>query len=411
MRFIIGFPAVILIACSAICAASPATAPSTQPATQPTSDGQNPVRVLLEQWNQIPAEIERSKATPSAPKEVAFYNPLTRKNERAEVAQRRFALKHAVPQHVAESVRPLLTQGLGMVDYDQPHAEIVVTDRPATLKTIQSLVEAMDTPMPALVYRVPAANATMAEKIMRNWMTPQGKLNRVTTSTWVVSDGIEPLLKLEEAMRESRIRVNPSAASMRDTTWRETGRMFPQFPAQDPLRIDAPFGGEMVKVEQRTFPIIYASPDVAIEAARKVVTRGLGQVTYDPKTNLMAVTDQPEALQKFEAYLRELDTPKPARLIKVAPALVQSARAEIRKQLSPAGEIAGFDKDGVLIVRDETKALEAVELLEKMNKLTGANPLINQLNLPQSRPQAISRDEVTTRSIGGRIYMQPRQRQ
>jgi type II secretory pathway component GspD/PulD (secretin) len=54
------------------------------------------------------------------------------------------------------------------------------------------------------------------------------------------------------------------------------------------------------KIEEITFPLFYA--------VQRVLTKGVGQVTYDPDRNMLVVTDTEPVLKDVEAMLARLDT-------------------------------------------------------------------------------------------------------
>lgn len=343
-----------------------ASSASSKPASAPALRDHQNLSAQLEQWNKIPEDQVRTQPKATEPREEFFYNPLTRKNEKTAVQEKRIPLRHASPEYILEAVRPMMTLGIGRADLDREHAELVLLDKPANVQLLEKIVGVLDTPRPALVFKASPANVSTTKAQLEALRSNDGILIPVTNTIFVVRDNIENLLKMKQAQQTSRFAQRTGKTELE---WQTNPRDFSKVPIQAPLRIEAPHGSEIVAVEQRGFPVLYANPTVALDAARKIVTRNLGKAHFDPATNLLIVVDRPETLLKFDAYLRVLDTAKPARLFKFPAGATKENRAKIQQRLSPTGEIHGFESDQILIVRDEENVLRSLQILDQTGRL------------------------------------------
>lgn len=342
---------------------------------------------LASTWNRIPSDIQRSDPStkPTEAHEVSFYNPYSRKNEQAVVNEQRFQLKHAPVRHVEEMLRLMVTAGLGYIDADEAHAEISILDRPATVEAVVKAVAALDTPVPAVLYKVPFENVNAVQTLIRSHLTSKGKLTAVSSTVMIVSDNAEQLTMIDWLLRKSSLLFAPNALQARNAQWRTTPRTFGSFSQEKPLSSQTSYGGKVVTVEQRMYPVLYATPSIVMEAAQKIATRGLGRVDFDLEKNMLKLMDLPEVLARFETYMRVLDTEKPARLYVTPSKRLPQVIPLIQKSLSPKGEIIPFEKNGVIIVRDSEAELRRFDSLARMNfaSSSASRPLPG--NLPMRR--------------------------
>jgi hypothetical protein len=186
-----------------------------------------------------------------------------------------------------------------------------------------------------------------------------GTISRYDTS--IKSDSPTSRTLVLRSAGEMPIQETPKPNLLYVPGWNRIPAGIERAPDEKTLEIPAMHNGKMTTLEQRRYPLRFASPMIVDKAFRKVITRNLAKIRYDAATAEFIVIDLPESHERLWRYLQAMDTPKPARLFTVSPDKIGEAKKKLTEALSPEGEITPFEDEGVLIARDSAENIPRLE--------------------------------------------------
>ncbi len=143
--------------------------------------------------------------------------------------------------------------------------------------------------------------------------------------------------------------------------WNRIPEDIKRSPDEQTLKIPTKYKGKKVTLEQRRYPLKFASPKIIEKSFKKVITKHLAKIRYDRDTAEIIVIDLPAIHERLWRYLQAMDTPKPARMSTAPADKIEEIRKKLTEALSPEGELTPFEDEGVLIVRDTEKNIAKLE--------------------------------------------------
>lgn len=117
------------------------------------------------------------------------------------------------------------------------------------------------------------------------------------------------------------------------------------------------------QVERKTFQLKYIKATEAQKAVQGVLTKGIGSVAVDERTNKLFVTDLPQVLELVTRLLEEIDVRLVTRVFYIKHANVKEIVNKIQVYKSPPGIIESDPKTHQIIVTDTFENIKRMEML------------------------------------------------
>lgn len=117
------------------------------------------------------------------------------------------------------------------------------------------------------------------------------------------------------------------------------------------------------KVVRKTFVLKYIKAEEARKALQNVVTKGIGQIAADPRTNKLMVTDLPQVIELIKRLLDEIDVQLMTRVFYIRHADVQDIADKLKNYKSAPGTIEVDPKTHQIIVQDIFQNIKRMEML------------------------------------------------
>lgn len=116
-------------------------------------------------------------------------------------------------------------------------------------------------------------------------------------------------------------------------------------------------------VQQRTFQLSHVTAEDAAKAIRGVLTKDIGNVAVEPRTNKLIVTDLPQVLEAVERLLAEIDVDLIFRVFYIRHADVGVVADKLKLYKSAPGTIEIDERTHQILVEDNQTAIQQMEML------------------------------------------------
>ncbi len=117
------------------------------------------------------------------------------------------------------------------------------------------------------------------------------------------------------------------------------------------------------KVQRKTFNLRFIKASEAQKAVSGMLTKGIGSVAADERTNKLFVTDVPQVLERITRLLEEIDVLLVTRVFYIKHANVQDLVDKIQVYKSPPGIIEYDAKTHQIIVTDTFENIKRMEMM------------------------------------------------
>ncbi|MCD6386181.1 hypothetical protein J7M23_10455 [Candidatus Sumerlaeota bacterium] len=117
------------------------------------------------------------------------------------------------------------------------------------------------------------------------------------------------------------------------------------------------------QVQRKTFQLKYIKATEAQKAVQGVITKGIGSVAVDERTNKLFVTDLPQVLELVTRLLEEIDVRLVTRVFYIKHADIKQIADKIQVYKSPPGIIESDPKTHQIIVTDTFENIKRMEML------------------------------------------------
>jgi len=117
------------------------------------------------------------------------------------------------------------------------------------------------------------------------------------------------------------------------------------------------------KVIRKIFVLKYIKAEEARKALQNVVTKNIGQMAADPRTNKLIVTDLPQAIELIKRILDEIDVQLVTRVFYIRHADIKNLADKLKNYKSAPGTIEVDAKTHQIIVQDIFQVIKRMEML------------------------------------------------
>ncbi len=117
------------------------------------------------------------------------------------------------------------------------------------------------------------------------------------------------------------------------------------------------------KVIQKIFLLKYIKAEEAKKSLQNVLTKGIGQIAADPRTNKIIVTDLPQVIELIKRLLDEIDVQLMTRVFYIRHADIAALADKLKNYKSAPGTIEVDPKTHQIIVTDIFQNIKRMEML------------------------------------------------
>jgi len=185
-------------------------------------------------------------------------------------------IQYAAVGDISKDIKQLKSRIGSIIDDDRTNS-LIVLDAPETIKDIEEAILKLDVPVETKVFELKFTSAKSLEDIMKKLITKKGLLYiDDATNKIIITD-------TQDVLKQATLLVN-------------------EYDKQQLL-------------ETRAFCLSYAKFDKVEEKIKDVLTKDIGIVKSDERTNKVVVTDLPEKIKEVEKIIKEYDSPSKQVLI------------------------------------------------------------------------------------------------
>ncbi|GAB4316835.1 MAG: hypothetical protein Kow0059_09570 [Candidatus Sumerlaeia bacterium] len=116
-------------------------------------------------------------------------------------------------------------------------------------------------------------------------------------------------------------------------------------------------------VKQRTYQLDHVPAEEAAKSIRGVLTKDIGNLAVEPRTNKLIITDLPQVLELIERLLDEIDVDLIMRVFYIRHADVGTVADKLKLYKSAPGSIEVDERTHQIIVEDNINAIQQMEML------------------------------------------------